>query len=163
MFPFEGRGKKGELLERNIFYSRGNASSISCGEKSFHKLICVKQGLVSCHFSFIQKLLVKGNQQLWYIKGIEQCVKAAFTGKLAAYSNTLVQLLSFFIPTRCNIHFGSNKCNCSYYYKFNFKFCNNCLQLQPTTTTTSLLTFLLWGQPHDPSDHCQTVNSLILG
>ena len=40
---------------------------------------------------------------------------------------------------------------------------HNCLRLQPTTTTTSLLTFLLWGQPLDPSDHCQTVNSLILG
>ena len=34
------------------------------------------------------------------------------------------------------------------------------LQLQPANEL--LLTFPLWGQPHDPSNHCQTVNSLIL-
>ena len=37
------------------------------------------------------------------------------------------------------------------------------LQLLLQQQLTALLTFLLWDQPHDPPDHRQTVNSLILG
>ena len=33
---YEGRGKKGELLQRNVFYPRGNAPSITWGD-AWHK------------------------------------------------------------------------------------------------------------------------------